>query len=176
MLWRLDIGIADIDSYSMLYYGHYLRYNERAATACCQPGTYCQLARVEVAKYMRAVGWNDIVDIKTELVPCEDGSLVRDDECTLMHEWVREDGETLHMCMATYRMVGGGSLAMPLLDKGCLDAKQEKRLRMRMMAQRKESRDLFEPVANSYRRDEFAVFPDMISRTQTLSIPTIMDM
>ena len=31
---RVEIGIADIDSYSMLFYGHYLRFNERAANLC----------------------------------------------------------------------------------------------------------------------------------------------
>ena len=36
-LWRLKLGIADVDAYDMLFYAHYPRYSQRAVNATCLP-------------------------------------------------------------------------------------------------------------------------------------------
>ena len=81
---RVRLGISEIDSYSMLFYSHYLRYNERAANFCLSlESSSAVLRRVAVAKYMSSVRWNDTVDIRTTAVaePSADG------EYMLLHEW-----------------------------------------------------------------------------------------
>ena len=81
---RVRLGIAEIDSYNMLFYSHYLRYNERAANTCLSPeSSSAVLCRVSLAKYMSSVRWNDTVDIRTTAVaePSADG------EYMLLHEW-----------------------------------------------------------------------------------------
>ena len=103
-VFRLSLGIGDIDSYAMLFYGHYPRYCERAATASlpAQSGAFFQLTSADLIKYSKSVGWNDVVDIRSTAVPpTKDAS---SDERAFLHEWICE-GKTVHTCLATYRLV-----------------------------------------------------------------------
>ena len=79
----MSVALADVDPTNFVYYGHYLRYNERAANACIgeAAGPHCcaSLKGVELSKYVCGVRWNDSVDIRTTCVPMAD-------EPTLMHE------------------------------------------------------------------------------------------
>ena len=83
----LDVGICDIDSYDMLFYSNYVRYNERAANQCLSPAAaaqeasvfnmaagdeaksapqlYAVLAEVHMLKYTKSVRWTDEVEIRT---------------------------------------------------------------------------------------------------------------
>jgi acyl-CoA thioesterase FadM len=160
---RLDIGIADIDSYAMLFYGNYFRYNERAATACCTPGSWAVLKRAALVKYIKPVGWTDVVDIRSTLVPPEGDE--RADEPMLLHEWLR-DGETIHLSLAVYTLHGGGALQAPA---------PEPAVERRLKALRREAKDVFEPPPSSYLRETRVVYADMIGASQALSCPQVMD-
>ena len=98
---RLRLGIAEIDSYNMLFYGHYLRHSERAANSCLgRESTSATVSHVALAKYVSSVSWNDVVDIRTTAHPSEDG--------TLLHEWfVNERYDTpVHVCLCSYDVDG----------------------------------------------------------------------
>ena len=107
---RVRLGISEIDSYNMLFYSHYLRYNERAANSCLSPeSSSAVLCRVSLAKYMSSVRWNDTVDIRTTAVvePSAEGQSVQG-ECTLLHEWfVAEQYEKpAYLSLCTYAVCG----------------------------------------------------------------------
>ena len=107
---RVRLGISEIDSYNMLFYSHYLRYNERAANSCLSPeSSSAVLCRVSLAKYMSSVRWNDTVDIRTTAVvePSAEGQSVQG-ECTLLHEWfVAEQYEKpAYLSLCTYVVCG----------------------------------------------------------------------
>ena len=153
-------GIAEIDSYEMLFYGHYPKYCERAANACLPSHAACALLqRAEVVKYTQRVKWNDAVRIKSTRV---------DGESTLLHEWFI-DTKLVHVCLASYTIRGADAFDAPLADK---------RTMMRIGALRKEGAQLFAPPASSYRRDLFTVYPDMLGGMaggSALGLPTVMD-
>ena len=105
---RVRLGISEIDSYNMLFYSHYLRYNERAANTCLSPeSSSAVLCRVSLAKSMSSVRWNDTVDIRTTVAPSAEGQSVQG-ECTLLHEWfVAEQYEKpAYLSLCTYAVCG----------------------------------------------------------------------
>ena len=52
-MYTVDVGICDIDSYDMIFYSNYLKYNERAARDYFDSNV--QLIHVNTIKYMKSV-------------------------------------------------------------------------------------------------------------------------
>jgi len=163
--YRVQIGIADIDSYSIMFYAHYLRYCERAANACLPVAekTHAILQCANLVKFSAGVGWNDVVDVRTTKVPVEAG------EFTLLHEWLRS-GKVVHTCIATYALSGASEGFT-----GARAAASDNEVR-RVRALVRESRDIFSPPEESYRRDTFVVFPDMMNAAGGLAAPAVLDL
>ena len=160
---RVEIGIADIDSYSMLFYGHYLRFNERAANLCLgAESASATLSAIAMSTYKSSVRWNDEVYIRTTLVPRDDAA-VPSDEHGLLHEWLV--GEKLvHSCLCRYRVQG------PVGFTGA--HAPDDREKRKLLAQQRGSNVLFS--AQEGLRETGVVFPDMISASGTLAIPCLM--
>lgn len=192
-VFRLSLGIGDIDSYAMLFYGHYPRYCERAATASlpAQSGAFFQLTSADLIKYSKSVGWNDVVDIRSTAVPpTKDAS---SDERAFLHEWICE-GKTVHTCLATYRLVTAEppthdapptiapAAAAPAAassqegsEVAAPEGQAERMLQLRVVALRRESSSLFEPPLASYRSQCFEVYADMLDAAGGLGLPTVLD-
>lgn len=158
---RVNLGIGDMDSYSMLFYGNYHRYNERAANSCLPAdapvGAAAVLKKVHIIKYTKSVGWNDVIDIRS-LLAAED---------TLLHEWL-VDGKVVHTCLAQYDLRGGAVLSGAQKPDGKPDER-------RIFANQRAAADLFTPPAACYRRDRIMVTPDMIGPGGGVFLGSVMD-
>lgn len=161
----VEVAIADIDSYSMLFYGHYLRYNERAANRCLATGS-AVLRRVLLAKYANSVRWNDDVRIRTTAMPAPEGA--PSDEHSLLHEWVGLNSKVVYSALCCYTVRGASDGFT-----GALRA--ETKVLRRITAAQREAAMLFSAQGGG-KSETFAVFPDMLSGTGTLSTPCVMDL
>ena len=182
-VFPLRFGIGDVDSYGMLFYGHYARFSERAANACMVPtdrgaagGGACVavLRCAALVKYVRRVAWNDAVTIRSTLVPdpsdraADAGARAEapaTTERTLFHEWLVDD-KPVHLSIATYS-VSGGEMRAPTSDT---------RSAMRIRALQRDAAQIFSPPPQSYRREPCTVYPDQLSYRGGLTLPTIMDL
>ena len=164
-MFRVQCGIADIDSYSMLFYGNYMRYNERAANACLSQsdgqGGCAMLKAAHFVKYTMPVRWNDVVDVRSTLL-----GEPKEHEATLLQEWLVE-GRVIHACYATYKLhnVATGMPSAMLPDKAAT---------RRVMVMDKEPKMAFE-AGESFTAGGL-VTPDMINFRSQLSVSTIVDM
>ena len=134
---RVRLGISEIDSYSMLFYSHYLRYNERAANFCLSlESSSAVLRRVAVAKYMSSVRWNDTVDM-------------------LLHEWfVAEQYEKpAYLSLCTYVVCG----SVGFTGARTPDVKGARRIQ----ALQREAGLLFTPHGGGGCSETLPVYPDM---------------
>ena len=164
---RVSLGISEIDSYSMLFYSHYLRHNERAANSCLSPeSSSAVLRRVVVAKYMSSVRWNDTVDIRTTAV----AELAVEGEHTLLHEWfvAEQYDKPVYLSMCTYAICGSAGFTAARTP----DAKEARRIQ----ALQREAGVLFTPQDGSGRSETFPVYPDMIGPGGSLAVPCVMDL
>mgnify|MGYP002043335375 CR=1 FL=1 len=97
---RVRVSLADIDPTNLVYCGHYLRDDERAANEClgeaAGPECRAKLAGVTLSKYIRGAGWDEDVEIRTTRVPSADGAA---DTQSLLHEWF-VDGKSIHVSVA----------------------------------------------------------------------------
>ena len=164
---RVRLGISEIDSYNMLFYSHYLRYNERAANSCLSPeSSSAVLRRVAVAKYMSSVRWNDAVDIRTTAVagPSAEG------EHTLLHEWfVAEQYEKpAYLSLCTYTVCGVAGFTGARTP----DVKEARRIQ----ALQREAGLLFTPQDGGGCSETLPVYPDMIGPGGSLAVPCVMDL
>lgn len=160
---RLRLGIAEIDSYNMLFYGHYLRHSERAANSCLgRESTSATVSHVALAKYVSSVSWNDVVDIRTTAHPSEDG--------TLLHEWfVNERYDTpVHVCLCSYDVDGPAGF----VGARTPDGKEARRL----IALQREGAAVFTPQDGAGRSEAFGVYPDMVGPNGALAVPCVMDL
>jgi len=169
---RVRLGISEIDSYNMLFYSHYLRYNERAANSCLSPeSSSAVLCRVSLAKYMSSVRWNDTVDIRTTAVvaPCAEGQSVQG-EYTLLHEWfVAEQYEKpAYLSLCTYVVCGPAGFTGARTP----DAREARRIQ----ALQREAGVLFTPQGGSGCSETLPVYPDMIGPGGGLAVPCVMDL
>ena len=163
---RVRLGISEIDSYNMLFYSHYLRYNERAANSCLSPeSSSAVLRRVAVAKYMSSVRWNDAVDIRTTAVagPSAEG------EHTLLHEWfVAEQYEKpAYLSLCTYTVCGVAGFTGARTP----DVKEARRIQ----ALQREAGLLFTPQGGGGCSETLPVYPDMIGPGGSLAVPCMME-
>ena len=160
----VDVGIADIDSYAMLFYGNYFKYNERAANALLPAsagvGVAATLKEAHLVKYANRVGWNDDVRVRSTRVG-DAGA-----EETLLHEWI-VGGKTVHSALMTYTMAGGATFAGALTP----DVSGERRAK----AAQREASQLFSCPESTYRREEFVVYPDHVNGLGRLGAPCILD-
>ena len=165
----VDVGIADIDSYAMLFYGNYFKYNERAANALLPASAGVGVAallmsstsrRRHLVKYANRVGWNDDVRVRSTRVG-DAGA-----EETLLHEWI-VGGKTVHSALMTYTMACGATFAGALTP----DVSGERRAK----AAQREASQLFSCPESTYRREEFVVYPDHVNGLGRLGAPCILD-
>ena len=182
---RLRLGIAEIDSYNMLFYGHYLRHSERAANSCLgRESTSATVSHVALAKYVSSVSWNDVVDIRTTAHPSEDG--------TLLHEWfVNERYDTpVHVCLCSYDVDGPAGF----VGARTPDGKEARRVNprqpwdllgtlsepsaqaRRLIALQREGAAVFTPQDGAGRSEAFGVYPDMVGPNGALAVPCVMDL
>lgn len=162
---RLRLGIAEIDSYNMLFYGHYLRYNERAANSCLSLESTCATIRgVALAKYISSVRWNDIVDIRTTAVPSEGTG-----EHSLLHEWFVNEkyDKPVYLCLCSYAIEGPAGFT----GAHTPDVKEARRL----TALQREAANVFTPQDAGLSQN-FAVYPDMVGPGGALAVPCVMDL
>ena len=165
---RVRLGISEIDSYNMLFYSHYLRYNERAANSCLSPeSSSAVLRRVVVAKYMSSVRWNDTVDIRTTAVA--EPSAV-EGEYTLLHEWfVAEQYEkAAYLSICTYSVSGSAGFTAARTP----NAKEARRIQ----ALQRQAGNVFTPQEQGGRSETLPVYPDMIGPGGSLAVPCVMDL
>ena len=184
-MMRLRLGIAEIDSYNMLFYGHYLRHSERAANSCLgRESTSATVSHVALAKYVSSVSWNDVVDIRTTAHPSEDG--------TLLHEWfVNERYDTpVHVCLCSYDVDGPAGF----VGARTPDGKEARRVNprqpwdplgtlsepsaqaRRLIALQREGAAVFTPQDGAGRSEAFGVYPDMVGPNGALAVPCVMDL
>lgn len=188
---RVRVSLADIDPTNLVYYGHYIRYNERAANECLSdaagPECRAHLQCVTLSKYIRGAGWDEIVEICTTRVPAAEGvgtEAVADTQ-SLLHEWM-VDGKLIHVSVATYAVeglapgcalsdafAGARSVSGPKSVAG--NDMQRCRDTMRIRALQKEAEMTFLYPEANVRRDEFTVFPDMVADGK-LTTHTVMDL
>eukprot|EP00316_Scyphosphaera_apsteinii_P013106 CAMPEP_0119331708 /NCGR_PEP_ID=MMETSP1333-20130426/81220_1 /TAXON_ID=418940 /ORGANISM="Scyphosphaera apsteinii, Strain RCC1455" /LENGTH=212 /DNA_ID=CAMNT_0007341377 /DNA_START=139 /DNA_END=773 /DNA_ORIENTATION=+ len=157
----------------MLFYGNYLRYNERAANACLGNGSnHATLCRVTLAKYVKSVRWNETVHIRTLLVP---GALVGENrsagsthaERSLLHEWLVDDS-IVFISICTYIGHGAFNFDAAIVP----DVKEERRIKALL----REAADTFVPQSKGAKHEINCVYPDMISASGTLTVPSVMDL
>jgi len=203
---RLRVSLADIDPTSFVYYGHYLRYNERAANELCVSDCSAVLINVMLSKYIRGAKWDEEVEIRTRLLDADEATATTG-VLSLLHEWF-VDGKIIHVSIATYAMkrcppgcsvikeavtgdgdravgpssehdlpnVGTSSERISLGTGSTYGWQQSFRDTVRIRALQKEAMLTLEYPDLNVRRDEFVVYPDMISEYGTLCTHTVMDL
>lgn len=190
---RVRVSLADIDPTNLVYYGHYLRYNERAANECLGdavgPDGRATLAGVTLSKYIRGAGWDEHVEIRTTRVPAVDGDTEgAGNTQSLLHEWL-VDGKLIHVSVAAYLVEGlapgcalseaftGARLVAGAQPVAGSDGRWQRcRDTVRIRALQKEAELTFTYPEANVRRDEFTVFPDMLAAGGKLTTHTVMDL
>lgn len=189
---KVNVGICEIDSYDMLFYSHYPRYNERAANQCLTPaeitnGTppcYAVLSQVHYLKYSRSVRWTDIVEIRTSLAGFPDSnSDTGDFSVLLLHEWFcsppggQQAPSLASTSLSEYVVTLTSNGSAPNADSlreifmQRLAMVPEKRQKMLQV----DSKVKFEVKESNYRQDDYQVYRDMLGVGGQVLPSAVMD-
>ena len=92
MSYQVKVGICDIDSYNMIFYSNYLKYNERAAYHVIGE---CRIQNVRIIKYLRSVQWESNVCIESHILSTNENTV------DLLHVWLC-DGKPMNQSVIKY--------------------------------------------------------------------------
>ena len=174
------VGIIDIDSYDMIFYSNYVRYNTRAAVQFFGEadvaahtrltGQHLRLTGIEVIKYLKPVRWTDAVHIETACVSRSAHTV------TLFHQWISE-GRLMNRGIFSYQWHDPSAAVVelpPFIQQQALPAVPPKR-RMLVDFLRRDAVPTIDMNHIPEQQLDVCLYPDMFDATGQVSMRTLLD-